>query len=99
MPFLLLSAGRDPDLLKARNAALQGQGYRVAAAVESCEIVDKLLNRDFDLVLLCHTIPDKDRSRLARIIGSYSPSTPVVLISDNACDDHNGAASAVLYRP
>lgn len=99
MPFLILSAGRDPDLLKARNAALQAQGYRVAAAFDSDEVVDKLLNGDFDLVLLCHTMPDEDRRRLARIIGSYSPSTPVVFISDKVCDELHGAAKAVLCRP
>lgn len=49
------------------------------------EVVDKLLNGDFDLVLLCHTMPDEDRRRLARIIGSYSPSAPVLFISDTGC--------------
>jgi len=68
IPFLILSAGRDPDLLKPRNAALVAQGYRVAAASDSSEVVDKLLNGDFDLVLLCHTMPEEDRRRLVRII-------------------------------
>ncbi len=99
MPFLILSAGRDPDLLKARNAALQAQGYRVAAASDSYEVVDKLLNGDFDLVLLCHTMPHQDRRRLARIICSYSPSTPVVFISDSGSDDLDSGAAAVRCRP
>jgi DNA-binding response OmpR family regulator len=81
MPFLLLSAGHDPDLLKQRNAQLAAAGFKVASASHSCEVVDKLLNGDFDLVLLCDSMPDEDRRRLARIIRSYSPSTPVVLIS------------------
>lgn len=87
MPFLILSAGRDPDLLKARNSVLQAQGYRVAAASNSYEVVDKLLNGDFDLVLLCHTMPEEDRRRLARIIIRHSPSTPVILISKKGCDN------------
>jgi DNA-binding response OmpR family regulator len=95
MPFLILSAGRDPDLLKARNAALQAQGYRVAAAFGSSEVVDKLLNGDFDLVLLCHTMPHEDRRLLARIICRYSPSTPVVFISDNGSEDLEGGATAL----
>jgi CheY-like chemotaxis protein len=86
MPFLILSAGRDPDLLKTRNAALQAQGYRVAAAFDSYEVVDKLLNGDFDLVLLCHTMPEEDRRRLARIISRHTPSTPVILISQSTCE-------------
>jgi DNA-binding response OmpR family regulator len=83
MPYLILSAGRDTELLKQRNAALAAEGYHVASASGSYEIVEKMLNGDFDLVLLCHSIPDDDRRRLARIINSYTPSTPVILISDD----------------
>lgn len=83
MSFLILSAGRDAELLKHRNTALAALGYRVAAASDSLEIVDKLLNGDFDLVLLCHTIPDEDRLRVARIVAGYTPSTPVVLVSED----------------
>lgn len=80
MPFLILSAGRDPELMKQRNAQLLAAGFKVASATNSCEVVEKLLNGDFDLVLLCDSMPEQDRERLARIVSSYTPSTPVVLI-------------------
>lgn len=99
IPFLILSAGRDPDLLKPRNAALVAQGYRVAAASDSSEVVDKLLNGDFDLVLLCHTMPEEDRRRLVRIISSHTPSTPVVFISNNGCESIAGDARAGQCHP
>ena len=99
MPFLILSAGRDPDLLKARNTALVAQGYKVAAASDTFEVVDKLLNGDFDLVLLCHTMPDEDRRRLARIVAGHSPSTPVVLISKNGCEGILAEAGIVQCSP
>jgi len=99
MPFLILSAGRDADLLKRRNAALTEQGYKLAAASNSFEVVDKLLNGDFDLVLLCHTIPEQDRQRLARIIGSYTPSTPVLFISETERGGYDSSARAVRCRP
>ena len=99
MPFLILSAGRDADLLKRRNAALTEQGYKVAAASNSCEAVDKLLNGDFDLVLLCHTMPEDDRQRLARIIASYSPSTPVVIISETQRSDCQMGPRVLSCRP
>jgi CheY-like chemotaxis protein len=81
MPFLLLSAGRDPSLLKERNAKLLAAGFKVASATDSYEVVEKLLNGDFDLVLLCNSMAEQDRERLARIITTYTPSTPVVFIS------------------
>jgi CheY-like chemotaxis protein len=82
MPYLILSAGRDPVLLKKRNSVLTANGYQIAAASDCYEVVEKLLNGNFDLVLLCNSMPEEDRRRLARIIGLYTPSTPVVLISE-----------------
>jgi CheY-like chemotaxis protein len=99
MPFLILSAGRDADLLKRRNAVLTEQGYKVAAASDSYEVVEKLLNGDFDLVLLCHTMADQDRERLARIIASYTPSTPVVFISESELGHCELGARIVRCRP
>ena len=99
MPYLILSAGRDPDLLKRRNAALMAEGYKVASAWHSCEIVEKLLNGDFDLVLLCHSIPEEDRRRLANIVSSYTPSTPVILISASQRDVLRMVPQAVNCSP
>jgi DNA-binding response OmpR family regulator len=99
MPFLLLSAGHDADLLKQRNAQLAAAGFNVASASDSYEVVEKLLNGDFDLVVLCHSMSDEDRRRLARIISSYSPSTPVVLISREDTDECESGAGTVRCHP
>jgi len=99
MPFVILSAGRDSDLLKKRNTALAAMGYKIASAFDPGEIVDKLLNGDFDLVLLCHSMPDDDRHRLAHIISRYSPSTPVVLISDDVSGSDEFCRTALKCRP
>jgi CheY-like chemotaxis protein len=99
MPYLILSAGRDTELLKQRNAALAAEGYHVASAAGSYEIVEKMLNGDFDLVLLCHSIPDDDRRRLADIINSYTPSTPVILISDDDQPQFDPVPRAVKCAP
>ncbi len=82
MPYLILSAGCDEILRKKRNSVLAACGYQIAEASDCCEVVDKLLNGDFDLVLLCNSLPEEERRLLARIISIQSPSTPVVLISD-----------------
>ncbi len=87
MPYLILSAGRDPGLLKKRNSVLAANGYQIAEALDCYEVVEKLLNGHFDLVLLCNSMPEEDRRRLARIIGLYTPSTPVVLISEGPNQD------------
>ena len=61
--------------------------------------MEKLLNGDFDLVLLCHTMAEEDLLRLARIIGSYTPSTPVVFISETEHGGHESTARTVRCRP
>jgi DNA-binding response OmpR family regulator len=99
MPFLLLSAGRDPNVLKQRNAQLLAAGFKVASATNSHEVVEKLLNGDFDLVLLCDSMPDEDRNRLARIVSGYTPSTPVVLISIADGEEHAPGGGSVRCHP
>jgi CheY-like chemotaxis protein len=99
MPYLILSAGRDAELLKQRNAALAAEGYHVASASGSYEIVEKMLNGDFDLVLLCHSIPNGDRRRLTGIINSYTPSTPVILVSDDEQPQFDPIPRAVNCAP
>jgi len=81
MPTLILSAGRDPNLLKKRNAALIAAGYTVVTAMNSPEVVNKLFAGDFDLVVLCHTLGELQQKRLAHIIRDYTPSTPVIVLS------------------
>src|SRR5205085_9344042 len=82
MPIVILSAGRDHQLSRKRDQALIAAGYNVVSANNSPEIINKLFNGDFDAVILCNTIPNEERRRLASIIKSYSPSTPVVVISE-----------------
>ena len=81
MPTLILSAGRDLNLLKRRNAALTAAGYTVVTAVNSPDVVNKLFAGDFDLVVLCHTLGEQQQQRVAHIINGYTPSTPVIALS------------------
>src|SRR6185312_14356411 len=99
MPFVILSAGRDSGLLKKRNAALAAMGYKIAAASDPCETVNKLLNGDFDLVLLCHSMPDDDRRKLAHIVTRFSPSTPVVLICEGLSGSDDSSIKALKCPP
>ena len=72
MRKLILSAGRDFDLLKKRNDALAEAGYIVVSAGGSYEAIERLLNGNFDLVLLCHSLAPEERRRLAGIVWAVS---------------------------
>jgi DNA-binding response OmpR family regulator len=82
MPLtVVLSVGLDPGLLKARNLVLQSAGYVVVSAFSIKEAAKQFQAGDFDLVLLCQTIPAKDRDGLTWWMRSSGSGIPVVCVS------------------
>src|ERR1700756_3214187 len=96
MPIIIvLSVGFDPSLLRARGLVLESAGYHVESASSLKEAVDRFQSGDFDLVLLCHSVPRKDRYRLTSFLRSSGSRTPIVSIAGTLgeCD---AFASATL---
>jgi DNA-binding response OmpR family regulator len=85
----ILSAGRDRLLLFTRNRVLEEAGYNVTAATTSAETVERFFAGDFDLVILCHSIPIEERERIAMLVHNHSPSTPVIVLADMASRRYN----------
>src|SRR3954471_19141228 len=85
----ILSAGRDRPLLYTRNRVLEDAGYNVTPATTSAETVERFFTGDFDLVILCHSIPIEERERIAMLVHNHSPSTPVVVLADMASRRYN----------
>jgi CheY-like chemotaxis protein len=82
MLYLILSVGRNPHILKERNATLITEGYSVASAYSKEEAMEKLLEGDFDLILICPSL-GKDGCQLAKTARRYRPSIPIVSIAPN----------------
>lgn len=78
---VILSVGMDGELLSTRSAVLRAAGYIVESADSLKGAVDRFLGGDFDLVTLCHSIPMKDRGRLACLIRASGSRTPVLCVS------------------
>ncbi|MGA9717977.1 MAG: hypothetical protein WBQ79_06825 [Acidobacteriaceae bacterium] len=82
MPIaLLLSVGCDSQLLDSRQLLLQSAGYVVVSARSVKEAVDYFLAGDFDLVLLCHSLPETERDGITCLIRASGSLTPVVTIA------------------
>jgi DNA-binding NarL/FixJ family response regulator len=92
---VVLSAGHDHTLLAIRNMVLAQSGYKVVSAATAVEFIDRFFDGDFDLVILCHTIPEDERRRMADIVHQQSPSTPVVVLSDGTTNPSNYATATV----
>jgi CheY-like chemotaxis protein len=78
---VVLSVGMDTDLLSSRNLVLQSVGYSVVSAHSIKEAADRFQAADFDLVLLCQTIPTQERDRLTSWIRVSGSRTPVVCVA------------------
>ena len=78
---VVLAVGYDPLLLETRSRVLQSAGYTVTSVRSLKQAVSQLLEGDFDLVVLCHSIPEGDRQRFASLIRRHTLRTPVVFVS------------------
>jgi CheY-like chemotaxis protein len=85
---MVLAVGLDPSLMTARMLVLQSAGYVVVRASSLKETVDHLQSGDFDLVLLCHSVPATDRERLTSLIRASGSRIPIVSIAGSLgeCD-------------
>jgi DNA-binding response OmpR family regulator len=63
---LVLSVGLNPAILDSREPILQSVGYIVVSAPSIKEAVHHFQDGDFDLIILCHTLPIKDCERLIK---------------------------------
>ena len=78
---VVLAVGLDSRLLDTRKMLLQSAGYIVATALSIKEAFHLYVNRDFDLVMLCHTLLEQDRDGLICMIRASGSRTPVITIS------------------
>jgi len=88
MPFIqILSIGLDPFLLRKRSLLLQAAGHNVVSSSSLKEAVAQLPTANVDLILLCRTIPAKDRDRLTCLIRASGFLHPIVSVSATETND------------
>jgi CheY-like chemotaxis protein len=86
MPGIVLAVGFDPSLMTARMLVLQSAGYVVVRASSLKKTTDHLQSGDFDLVLLCHSVPATKRERLTKFIRASGSRIPIVSIAGSLGD-------------
>jgi hypothetical protein len=88
---LALSAGRDLILLTTRNELLKSIGCTVVSASSSSDLINEFFGRDFDLIVLCHTIPQEERRKVLLMIRHYRGSTPTLIVSGEFDGDYKSS--------
>ena len=93
---LILAVGQDLLLLDTRSWILRAASYLVESALSPTQSINQFQTGDFDMVLLCHSIPLQERDRLACAIRSSGYRVPVVLVASVSQECSRGCADAIL---
>ena len=60
----ILSVGCDPGLMASRSLLLRHQGYEVEEAYSFSKALASARSEQFDVILICHTLPANERREL-----------------------------------
>jgi DNA-binding response OmpR family regulator len=81
---------------------LEGEGFKVDAALTGAETLRKLKEKQFDLILLDYVLPDVKGDDLAADIQGMYPKTKIILLSGLTVDtmlNRGVKYAAVLLKP
>ena len=83
----ILSVSGNETLLRSRQMVLESVGWHVVTTTHAVEGLLWLANRDFDAIVLGHSIPPPERISLAQKMKAIRPNVPIVMVclhGDNA---------------
>ena len=66
--------------MRTRTALLGEAGYSVMPSFASRDAFQIFISRNIDLVILCHTIPQEEKSKLIASMKKRNKRTPIVCI-------------------
>lgn len=92
---VILSVGYDPVVLERWSSVLRIAGYVVESVTSITHALELFWDSDFDLVLLCHSIPLQDRNRLTSAIRASGSHVPVIAVAPAAQEFSSGFADAI----
>src|ERR671937_172973 len=96
-PFLL-SVGTDRTLLDLRTSVLRQAGYSVKTVTTAEEAYRLVMGRDFDAVIICHSLPEEERHRLMLTIRAAKPSTRVMVVDSSAYRARSELVDESMYN-
>lgn len=99
----VLSIGRDRLLVAIRTMILRRAGYRVHEAYSPLDARRLVDSWKFDLVLICHSVPESEQTELISAVRFARPELPILSISSRkhytdheTCSIVDLASSAIL---
>lgn len=101
----VLCVDGDEDRRQASVGALKASGHRVEVAATGRDALDRVAKRDFDGVLLAHSLPDMGPLDVLTGVVALRPLLPVVLVVPIGVEDleiqalRAGAAQTMVITP
>ena len=96
----ILSISYDPQLLLTRQMLLQAMGHEVVSAEGFAEALEQCENiHDFDLIVLGHTVPHKDKEALIRHCKAQGSSSLLALLRPHEPPLDDGTTSVESGDP
>ncbi len=94
MSAKILSVSYDPVLLRTRQGLLEQQGFIVVSAEGFTESIDRCADGPYDLVVIGHSIPHRDKLALVDAVNRKCPAPILALlrIDENPLE---GAAASI----
>jgi|SRR5450432_406607 CheY-like chemotaxis protein len=98
--FSILTISRDEVLQNTRTLILKQAGYHVSPARSDEEAIAFVENTNsFDLVLLCHSVPETNRRFLVSTIKALHPKLPFLLVNNGFSGEADVDASLHSLAP
>ncbi len=94
MTFRILSISYEATLLKTRQHMLEQKGYSVVSAEGFTEAMEYCHAGDFDLVVIGHSIPHKDKEAIFKEV-QQTCAAPVIALSRGSELPLKGAVDTV----
>jgi len=91
----ILVYGTDPILLTTRRLKLEKAGYRVFATMEFLDAKLVLMNQQIDVLIVCQTLSDDERSGILETAQAMTPDVKCVIVRFDGRDVPVGDAEFV----
>jgi DNA-binding response OmpR family regulator len=93
--YHLLSVGADPSILSTRTDVLKRAGFNVTATTSERDAQRTLSEENFDLIVICHSLPLSDRRKLMQAVRESKYLPKIVVI--NRSPEPEPAADASIH--
>lgn len=93
---LILAVGQEPTVLSTRCSVLRTAGYIALPTFTVAAAIDLFQSANFDLVLLCHSVPLQDRDHIIQAIRSTGSHAPIYAVHPATGDFQAGLADGTL---